>query len=580
MQSATLPSSFRSRAEFLYPGRGEEFLELLQSATAEVAERLARQEAIRNERWDEQDVVLITYADQLRQSDESSGTSPLVALREWLKAESLDRQINTVHLLPFCPYTSDDGFSVVDYLEVDPTSGTWDDIARLNEEFELMFDLVLNHISQASDWFQSYLRREHPYDEFFIAANPDQDLSQVVRPRSLPLLSSYQTADGTKHVWTTFSADQVDLNYGEPRVLAEMLRVLLEYAERGARIVRLDAVAFLWKQLGTSCLHLPQTHEVVKLCRDLLEHYSPQTLVLTETNVPHAENVSYFGTSEGGSGDEAHMVYNFSLPPLLLDAFVNGDATAIRDWLERLADPPAGCTFFNFTASHDGIGMRPLEGLVSEERFANIVEAVRQRGGKINTRRKPDGTDAPYELNISYVDAMSPSEDQSVEHHARRFLATQAVMLALRGMPAVYFHSLVGTRNDEAGVQASGQNRRINRHKYTVDELNDYLAESNSLQREIYDGYRNLLTKRIAEPAFHPDAPQQVVDLGDDRILGLERQSLDGSRRVLLAANFAEQPVGFVVPDARYSLELISGDSISSRVNLLPGQAVWLSATA
>lgn len=578
MQTSTLPSHICSRAELIYPDRHEEFLDHLQTAIADVAERLANRTSDRTDLWNQQDVVLITYADQLRQDEHSAdeasaGESPLSTLGSWLTQQSLDGQINTVHLLPFCPYTSDDGFSVVDYLQVDPQSGTWEDIAQLGEDFELMYDLVLNHISQASDWFQAYLRGEAPYDEFFIEADPAQDLSQVVRPRSLPLLSPVETAGGTRHVWTTFSADQIDLNYGEPRVLAEMLRILLEYAERGARIIRLDAVAFLWKQIGTTCLHLPKTHEIVKLCRDLLELHSPQTLVLTETNVPHAENVSYFGDA-----DEAHMVYNFSLPPLLLDAFVNGDATAIRAWLENLADPPAGCTFFNFTASHDGIGMRPLEGLVSDERFARIVEAVRQRGGKINTRRKPDGTDAPYELNISYVDAMLPEGDPSAQHHARRFLASQAVMLALRGMPAVYFHSLVGTRNDLAGVEATGQNRRINRHKYTLPELAEHLSQPASLQQTIYAGYRNLLAKRIAEPAFHPDAPQRVLDLGDECVLGLERESLDGSRRVLLAVNFAEESTSVRLPDARYRVDLISGKQVTDPLKLLPGQAVWLSA--
>lgn len=542
----------RQRLSRIYPDRVDQAVAVIDELTAPVLQRLAAQQADPAPRWTERDIVLITYADLLRSEEKS----PLATLDGWLSGEGLDELLRCVHLLPFCPYSSDDGFSVIDYLQVDPNSGTWGDVAHLDQSFDLMFDLVLNHCSQHSEWFQAYLRCETPYDQYFIDADPSLDLSQVVRPRSLPLLSPYETADGRKHVWTTFSADQVDLNYGEPRVLAEMLRVLLEYAERGARIVRLDAVAFLWKEIGTNCLHLSQTHEVVKLCRDALELASPRTLVLTETNVPHAENVSYFGQVDpvDSEGDEAHMVYNFSLPPLLLDAFVNGDATAIRAWLENLADPPPGCTFFNFTASHDGIGMRPLEGLVSDERFEKIIAAVAVRGGKINTRRTADGRDIPYELNITYVDAISPTPGGEeggdwVELHARRFLSSQALMLALRGMPAIYFHSLVGTRNDYAGVESSGQNRRINRHKYDLDELRDHLSRSDSLQRRIYDGYRELLAFRIAQPALHPDAPQEVIEVGNKHVLAVKRTSLDGTQELVVAVNFSDEDQAFQLPE-------------------------------
>ena len=540
------------RLQRIYGPRADKALAAVESAIAGVTAELAKRPQVTAPRWTERDVVLITYADQLRPA-EAGRPSPLATLRDWLKREKLDELLSTVHLLPFCPYSSDDGFSVIDYLQVDPEAGTWDDIAALGEDFDLMFDLVLNHISEHSEWFQAYLRGEAPYDRFFIEVDPNADLSEVTRPRPGPPWREFETPNGLKRVWSTFSdgatKDQMDLNYAEPALLAEMLRILLEYAKRGARIVRLDAVAFLWKVIGTSCMHLPETHEVIKLGRDLLAQHSPRTLVLTETNVPHAENVSYFGERDPATGeadsvaesDEAHMVYNFSLPPLLLDAFVSGDATAIRPWLENLAPPPPGCTFFNFTASHDGIGLRPIEGLVSDDRLAKIVEYVDARGGKVNMRARPDGTESPYELNITYVDAMAPDDPADVELHARRFLASQAVMLALRGMPAPYFHSLVGTQNDYAGVEATGQNRRINRHKYTLPELDAHLAGSSSLGRRIYDGYRELLALRVQQPAFHPDAPQEVVDVGNDKVLAFKRTSLDGKQTILVAVNFSDQ---------------------------------------
>lgn len=530
-------------------------------------------------RWTERDIVLITYADQLRTADGS--ISPLATLREWLDENELGELLSTVHLLPFCPYSSDDGFSVIDYLAVDPDSGTWEDIAALGEPFDLMFDLVLNHISQHSEWYAAYKRGEEPYKNFFFEADPSKDYSQVTRPRSLPLLTPVQTSDGEKHVWTTFSEDQIDLNYEEPLVLARMLRILVEYARRGARIVRLDAVAFLWKQLETTCMHLPETHELIKLMRDVLAAYAPRTLVLTETNVPHAENVSYFGEVDAktGESDEAHMVYQFSLPPLLLEAFLSGDATALRDWLQDLAPPPPGCTFFNFTASHDGVGVRPLEGLVSDERLKAMVEAVGKRDAIINTRRQPDGTDTPYELCVAYFSALAP-EESNEELHVRRFLSSQAVMLALRGMPAPYFHSLVGTPNDTAGAESSGIARRINRRKYERAELDGLLAVPESMQRRVFDGYRELLAKRVAEPAFHPDAPQAVVDSGNPAVLAFERTGLDKSSRVLIVVNVSEEPQDMPLPEGHAGgcVDLISGGemALTEQLALDPWQVVWL----
>ena len=528
----TVPS-LTERLARLYPSRSDETAERISS----LVDQYRSGQTHTNGSWTERDIVLITYADQIG----GGSNSPLANMATWLHSTGLDRLLSTVHLLPFCPWSSDDGFSVIDYLAVDPAAGTWDDIAHLREQVDLMFDLVLNHISRRSDWFERYTRGEEPYRRYFLEVDDSYDTSQVVRPRSLPLLTEIETANGPRRVWTTFSDDQIDLNYAEPDVLVEMLRVLLEYARRGARIIRLDAVAFLWKADGTNCVHLPQTHEVVKLMREVVEQAFPGTLLLTETNVPHAENISYFG-----GGDEAHMVYQFSLPPLLIDAFVHGDALWLRKWLAELAPPPAGCTFFNFTASHDGVGVRPLEGLVPDARLDHIVAAMRDRGGLIGTRRQADGTDTPYELNVSYVDALSPTtrdEPPQIERHAQRFLASQAVMLALQGMPAVYIHSLTGSQNDYAGVESSGINRRINRRKFQLDTLHAQLAEEQSLAGRIFAGYQHLLATRRSTPAFHPNAPQRVIADTPDHVLAFIRTSLDATQQVLVVANFAEQEV-------------------------------------
>ncbi len=590
MTDTTNPSQsgarIASRLGDIYGERGM----ALAGPIAELAARYRGELAPRVSSWSQRDAVLITYGDQVA----TPGEMPLATLHHFLLDHHLDEQLSAVHILPFFPYSSDDGFSVIDYRQVDPALGDWDDVARLGESFDLMFDLVINHISQQSEWFQSYLAGEEPYTRYFIEVDPATDLTQVTRPRSLPLLTPQQTSRGERHVWTTFSDDQIDLNFAEPAVMLEMLDVLLSYVARGARIIRLDAIAYLWKEIGTPCIHLPQTHAAVKLMRELLDAAAPGTLLLTETNVPHEENVSYFG-----DGDEAQMVYQFPLAPLLLDALLSEDATPLADWLRQLDPPPPGTTYFNFTASHDGIGVRPAEGLLSAERFAQLVEAVRRRGARINTRRKPDGTDSPYELNITYFSALgfadeetAPGDGSSAEDvralHVRRFLTSQAIMLSLQGIPGIYFHSLVGTPNDEAGVARTGRNRSINRRKYQRGELEELLADDACPQSQVFRDYRRLLEVRGSCAAFHPDATQQILDVGGDTnrdvtvVLAILRTSPSGDEQVLVLANVTGQRQSVTPTDAdgeRFDFDadlLCETRLLGGAIALAPYDVAWL----
>lgn len=515
--------------------------------------------------WDQRDCVLITYADQI---SDASG-SPLTALGRFVRDYDLADLTNTIHLLPFFPWTSDDGFSVADYGQVHPEYGSWQDIESLGDDVDLMFDLVLNHCSASHHWFQEFLRNRPPYRDFFIDVDPTTDLSQVVRPRSLPLLTRYETTAGVKHVWTTFSDDQVDLNYQDPVLMLEMLTALVDYARRGARIIRLDAIAYLWKEIGTSCVHLRQSHAVVKLMRRLLDLTVPGTLVLTETNVPHAENMSYFG-----DGDEAHVVYQFSLPPLMLDAIHSGDASVLTGWLSDLKPPHPQTTFLNFTASHDGIGVRPLEGLVSDVRLNTLVETVRRHGGAVSMRRNSDGSDSPYELNITYMDAVADASKVTPQEHARRFLGTQAIMLALRGLPAIYFHSLVGSPNDIDGIRETGRNRSINRYKYHRDDLDALLGndqESQSVRmRTVFQGYWKLLKIRRDLSAMHPDASQRVLEFEQPGLFGFVRGENPGTEHQLtVVANFSDEMRYVRIPPTKAGHFL---DHLSAVLN--PDQAV------
>lgn len=520
----------------------------------------------------EKDAVLITYADMVQKE----GAHPLSTLREFCTAR-LKGAFSAIHILPFYPWTSDDGFSVVDYREVDKRYGNWDDISRFSKEFELMFDLVLNHCSSKSPWFREYISGVEPGSNYILEGDEKADLSAVVRPRATPLLTPYQTRGGERHVWTTFSADQVDLDWTSSDLLFEFLDIIMFYASLGCRILRLDAVAFLWKELGTNCLHLPKTHQVIKLIRNFIEVVAPEVLILTETNVPHPENISYFG-----KGDEAHAVYQFSLPPLLLHGLLRGTAGHVTNWAANLDPPPKGCHFLNFTASHDGIGVRPLEGILPTEEILALAEDIRKNGGFVSMRKMEDGTEFPYELNTTYYGALSDKKD--FELGKKRFLCSQAIALAMKGIPAVYFHSLCATPNYTEGVKETGHNRTINRRKWGSEELENLLDNEEGNSGEIFEWYTRVLRKRTSCPAFHPDAGQTVLDFGDE-VFAFERKSIDGSQTLLCLFNFLsieakidqQEILSVYFPDGQVK-DLISGGefSIKDSFVLRPYQSLWL----
>lgn len=531
------------------------------------------------DRWTEHDALLITYADMVR----SKGEAPLQTLRRFLDRH-LQGAFRTVHLLPFSPWSSDGGFAVIDYREVAPDYGDWSDVEALAQRFQVMFDLVLNHCSSKSGWFRDYIHGIQPAADYFIEADPGTDLSSVVRPRPWPLLTPVTTQEGERHVWTTFSDDQIDLNWANPDVLFEFIDILLFYISKGMRVIRLDAVAYLWKTMGTSCIHLEETHEIVKLLRDIVDMVAPQTIILTETNVPHEENISYLG-----HGDEAHMVYQFSLPPLLLYALLRGHCRELREWAQSLPPLDEGSTFLNFTASHDGVGVRPLQGLVSEADLQWLIQEITARHGLVGTRRLPDGTESPYELNITYASALS--HPGSPELGRLRFLCSQAVALSMQGIPALYFSSLFGAPNDTHGVQEAGHPRAINRKKWEETELKALLAQPEGEGAIIFDALLHLLRRRADYPAFHPDAPQMVVDFGD-AVFAFLREALDGSQRILCLFNMTDAALSLPMEACLEALhwnaethsklrDLTHGllvDMESERLDLSPYQSLWLVA--
>mgnify|MGYP001212374957 CR=1 FL=1 len=491
----------------------------------------------RSELWSESDVLLISYADSIRGHEQSPISSLRGFLQRWMSG-----LITHVHLLPFFPFTSDDGFAVSDYLTVAEDNGTWADITALSKDVELVFDLVINHASSAHLHFQEFLEDREPGRSYFFTASAEQDVSAVTRPRATPLLQAHETPNGVRHVWSTFSRDQVDWDFSNPDVLYMFLDIFITYIERGASWMRLDAIAYLWKEVGTSCVHLPQTHAVVQLLRAVAESISSDIKILTETNVPLAENLSYFG-----AGDEAHIVYNFSLPPLLVHALLTGEGDYLTRWCQSLPELASGCTYLNFTASHDGIGLRPAEGILGDGDRHRLVDCVRQFGGRLTERRKPDGSLSPYEANISLFDALKGTVAGQDDLQVERFLVSQGVMLSLQGVPALYYNSLLAAPNNLGGLKKTGRNRTINRKKWTLMEIEERLQPGEAAPWRVLQGLKAMMEVRRNQPCFHPEAPQEALSL-HPRIFALRRDSVCLEQTVLCLFNISAEDVEIDLP--------------------------------
>ena len=555
--------------QLLKKNYGEEKANLAFTKINSLMEKFPASQKSKSGYFSQEDVILITYGDTLNKN----GEIPLITIHEFAK-KYLKGVFSHIHFLPFYPFSSDDGFSVMDFFSVNRKLGSWTDIESTGTDFKLMFDLVLNHISAKSKWFEYYLQEKEGFKELAIEVDPSIDLSEVTRPRSLPLLTEVKKKSGeTVHVWTTFSADQIDLNFKSIDVLEKMVEALLFYVRKGATIIRLDAIAYLWKEIGTSCIHLNQTHDVVKLFRLIFDKVAPHVMLLTETNVPQDENISYFGDGN----NEAQMVYNFTLPPLLLYTFLKEDASVLSDWARGLHLKSDSNTFFNFTASHDGIGVRPLEGILPAEEINLLVETVKNNGGRVSYKKNSDGSESPYELNITYVDALLNTKIDRDRYHAQRFLASQAIQYALPGVPATYIHSLLGSRNWEEGVRQTKMARTINREKLRTGDVITQLEDFETFRSRIYHPYTNMIKVRKKQHAFHPNAGFEILNI-DPKIFTIARYGKD--QTIYALTNISSLQVsctlkgGDVPPMMK---DILTGERFSvDSLQLNPYQFIWL----
>ncbi|MDJ0938575.1 MAG: sugar phosphorylase [Woeseiaceae bacterium] len=512
---------------------------------------------------DHRDVLLITYGDTF-----NDGESPPLKVLHRFHSEHLQGVFELVHILPFHPYSSDDGFSVIDYYAVREDLGSWDDIASLSADCRIMADAVINHMSSESPWFRDFLAGDEDRSGFFTEADPEADLSAVVRPRTSPLLTRFEDAAGEdRFVWTTFSADQVDLNYRNPAVLVAMIEVLYFLISKGARLLRLDAVTFLWKEPGTSSANLEETHRLIKIMRAAIGMLRDDVVIITETNVPHHENVAYFGDGR----DEAQMVYNFALPPLIAHSFIRGNSERLSDWARELSLPGDDVCFLNFSASHDGVGVRPVEQILDEAEQQALVDAATAANGLVSSRRLSDGRERPYELNCTFLDLISRPGDE-VDVLVDRFVASQAIVLAMPGVPAIYVQSLLGTRNDLARVEQTGRARSINRSKHEYASITSKILDRETRQGRVFDRLTRMIRVRRVHAAFDPYAPFEIVDFGHE-VFALTRGA--DEQAITCITNLTDRGVTIDITAERVGEELLSSTTIAAGQHTLPAFAVW-----
>ncbi|MAW33083.1 MAG: alpha-amylase [Proteobacteria bacterium] len=521
--------------------------------------------------WDETDILLISYADTINNPKEK----PLKVLKRFLDSH-LKNTATLLHILPFFPFSSDDGFAVTDYEEVRSELGDWNNITDLSKSYKLMADVVINHTSSNHSWFQQFCSGTTPGKNYYKTENPKTNLSMVVRPRSNDLLQLKKTKLGNKYLWCTFSPDQVDLDFSNPDVLIEFLQIFKKYINYGIRIFRLDAVGYIWKEVGTKCINLPQAHEIIKLVRLLTDSLEENIILVTETNVPSQENLEYFG-----NGNEAHIIYNFSLPPLILHALLTGESKWLRHWMMGMPPSSRNCTYLNFTASHDGIGLRPLEGILPQLEIESIVSTVQKFGGRL-TFRKHFGKDIPYEINSTFYDALKGTTRGVDKLQSKRFIASQMIMIALAGIPAIYLNSFFSAKNDTYLANKTQNNRSINRSKWSIEELEATLNDRNSPESFVFKYLLHALNIKKKQSAFHPNATQFTLHLNPG-LFGFWRQSIDQKQSLFAITNLTSECVDLQLGDLNlfsYAkwVELLTDCSVDRNFeyNMAPYQTIWI----
>jgi sucrose phosphorylase len=526
----------------------------------------------KNKLISEKTSIIICYGDSVFDSKQKY----LIKGFQNFYQKRLKNYFNTVHFLPFYPSSSDSGFAVKDHYKIDSRIGTWSDISNFAKKNDVMADIVINHSSARGLWFRNFLKDKKPGKNYFLTVNAKFNTSKVVRPRDHELLKKINIFKKTEYLWRTFSPDQLDLNFKNPAVLLRFIKIMINLVNHGVTIFRLDAIAYLWKESGTKCINLKQTHEIIKLFRLICSFLSVKTILVTETNLPEKENLSYFGKK-----DEANWIYNFSLSPLLIHAFLFENSFYLCKWSKQLPSTKLGNNYLNFIASHDGIGMRPAEGILNKKSIRDLLTRLKKNGSKFSYRKIKGKSKKVYEANITVFNALKKSNiDKEGKFYFERYISAHAIMISFEGVPAMYFNSLFGTSNDEAKYIITGNNRDVNRYRWNEKHILNQLKNSKSKQSIFYKSLTNLLSIRAKQKAFHPNASRTTLNMGS-KIFCFQRKSIDKKQSIICLTNLSSKAQYVLLNKKFRSWKNLINQKLyilpNKKLKLEPFQTIWLS---
>ena len=511
--------------------------------------------------------------------------------------------VNYLHLMPLLDTPegrSDGGYAVSDFRKVRPDLGTMEDLECLAAEchkrdVSICLDFVMNHTSEDHEWARKarmgdpeYQRRYFFYDNYDLPAQFERTVPEVF-PTTAPGNFTW-VADAGKYVMTTFYPYQWDLNYWNPVVLNEMVGNMLNLVNRGIDVIRIDAVPYIWKQLGTNCRNLPQVHSIVRIMRIICEIVCPGVLLLGEVVMEPDKVVPYFGSVEK---PECHMLYNVTTMAATWNSVATKDIRLLRQQMNVVSSLPKDYVFLNYLRCHDDIGW----GLdypwlkqfgideVSHKKYLNDFLTGQYpgsfgRGELYNS--DPESGDARLcgtTASLCGIEKAAYERDEEALKKAVRLdLMLHAYMLSQSGIPVIYSGDEIGQENDytyHENPKKWDDSRYLHRGSFRWD-LEKKRSVKGSLQETIFEGIKKLESIRAQFPVFCTDAEVWTIDTWDDAVLGLVRRS--GEEKLIALFNFSEfDKVAWINEEEGMYKDLISGRRLEAKGVQIPAYGVyWL----
>ena len=511
--------------------------------------------------------------------------------------------VNYIHLMPFLdtvPERSDGGYAVKDFRKVQPALGTMEDLEGLTaacheKGIQVCMDFVMNHTSEDHEWAQRARNGEGEYmSRYFFFNNRDipdryeQTVPQVF-PTTAPGNFTWLPECG-HYVMTTFYPYQWDLNYRNSRVFNEMMANFLYLANRGIDIIRIDAVPYIWKELGTSCRNLKQVHTIVRMMRMIGEIVCPSVLLLGEVVMEPSKVVPYFGTVEK---PECHMLYNVTTMATTWHTVATRDTTLLREQLDKVFALPTQYVFLNYLRCHDDIGWGldydSLRRFGMEERphKAYLNDFFRGLRGLSNSRgelynedlvtgdARLCGTTASL---CGLQAALGSGKPEAIDRAIDAVVMLHAYMFMQSGIPVLYSGDEIGQCNDNsyhADRNKAADSRYLHRGKMDWAAA-DRAAKPGTSEYRIFTALARLETLRGEEAAFSCDAIAATLDTGDKAILGIARY-LNGEQLVGLF-NFSDEPkTAAAIHSGGAYKNLVTGETLNISEITVPAQGFfWL----